>query len=234
MTTATYMRVSSTAQADANGVDAQRSEIVRYLDAYGMIATEYVDSGWSGKDQDRPEWQRLLEDIRQRRITAVVAYSMSRLSRSVRDILSFYDLCDRHGVRVVLLKDAVDTHTPAGRMMRTVLAAFVEFERERIAESIRAGVRAARARGKKWGYGTTQPVRSVPAQQLRRAAELRGSGMKPSDVARELGVSERTVRKYCRMERKERESHGKATELLSLPHDADAGGARAGVLAAER
>ena len=105
-----------------------------------------VASGKSGSN--RPGYQELLEDIKDRRIDAVVVYKLDRLSRSVRDVYSFIELIQRHGVDFVSLNEGFDTSTSMGRAAFGISAVFAQLTRETIAENVTSGLRQRTREGK--------------------------------------------------------------------------------------
>ena len=108
----------------------------------------YEDRGASGDSRmhERPEGDRLMKDVRRGKLDVIIVYSMDRFTRTARKGLEDFDLLERSGVHVVFVKEQIDTGTPAGRLFRTMLAAFAEFEREQIRDRTMA---ASYARAKK-------------------------------------------------------------------------------------
>ena len=100
----------------------------------------------SGKNLDRPRLQEMLEFVREG--DTVYVSEFSRLARSTQDLLSIVSSLEKKGVTLVSCKEAVDTSTPTGRLMMTMIAALAEFERETINDRVRAGVAIAKAAGK--------------------------------------------------------------------------------------
>jgi Resolvase, N terminal domain len=106
----------------------------------------YIDWGISGRRDDRPDYLRLKADIASGRVTSVCAYSLSRLGRSARELLSFIDLCQKAGVPVRTAVESIDTSTAMGRAMLTVMAAFAQLEVEQGMERSAAARAARKAR----------------------------------------------------------------------------------------
>jgi DNA invertase Pin-like site-specific DNA recombinase len=181
MRAAIYARVSTT----NNGQDPtmQTRELREYCDRRGWtVAGEYVDRGISGAKDRRPELDRLMSDAHKRRFDVVAVWKFDRFARSVSHLLRALDTFRVLGIEFVSLSESLDTATPAGRMVFTVLGAVAELERSLIAERVRAGLRNARAKGKRLG----RPRVAVDAAQV---ARLRASGLSWPKVARELRVS---------------------------------------------
>jgi DNA invertase Pin-like site-specific DNA recombinase len=148
--------------------------------------------GWKGwvspsdaKDR-RPELDRFMADAHKRRFDVVAVWKFDRFARSVSHLLRALDTFRVLGVEFVSLSESLDTATPAGRMVFTVLGAVAELERSLIAERVRAGLRNARAKGRRLG----RPRVAVDASGI---ARLRASGLSWPKIARELGVSVGTV-----------------------------------------
>jgi DNA invertase Pin-like site-specific DNA recombinase len=146
---ALYSRVSTT-----NGQDPemQLRELRDYCSRRGWrITADYVDVGISGSKEKRPELDRLLADAHRRRFDAVVVWRFDRFARSVSHLLRALETFRSLGIEFVSLSEQVDTSTPTGKMIFTVLGAVAELERSLIAERVRAGLRNARAKGKRLG-----------------------------------------------------------------------------------
>lgn len=180
---AIYTRVSTTAQDHGLQLDELRA--VAHQRGYTVAA--YGDTA-SGSGKHLPERERLLDDARAGRIDVILVWRFDRFARSTRDLLDALDSFRRWGVEFVSLRDSVDTSTPTGKLVFTIVAALAEFERELIRERVRAGLAAARRRGKHLG----RPRRNV---DLDRASALMASGVGTKEIARRLGVSARTLRR---------------------------------------
>jgi DNA invertase Pin-like site-specific DNA recombinase len=186
MRTAIYARVSTTGHGQSP--EMQVREIREYCERRGwQIAGEYVDAGISGAKDSRPELNRLLADAHRRRFDAVVVWKFDRFARSVSHLLRALETFNALGIAFVSLSEQIDTTTPTGRMVFTVLGAVAELERSLIAERVRAGLRNARAKGKQLG----RPRVTVDAARI---AELRARGVSWRAVARELGIGPSTAR----------------------------------------
>ncbi len=189
MKAAIYARVSTT-----NGQDPtmQTRELKEYCERRGWkIAGEYVDTGISGAREKRPQLDRMMADAHRRRFDAVVVWKFDRFARSVSHLLRALETFKALGIEFVSLSEQMDTSTPTGKMVFTVLGAVAELERSLIAERVRAGLRNARAKGKKLG----RPRKAVDRSRI---ARLRRSGTSWAAIGRELGVGEGTVRRAAR------------------------------------
>lgn len=141
---------------------AQESGIRRYCQAHGLtLSLVLVESGESGKSMDRPQLKLLLERIAAGEVGAVVIYKLDRLTRRTRDLLALVeDVLKPGGVELVSLSEQLDTRTPAGLLMLTVLGALAQMEREQIAERTRSALHYKREKGER--LGTTPLGFSTP------------------------------------------------------------------------
>jgi len=130
----------------------QTRELREYAERRGWtVAGEYVDIGISGTKEKRPELDRLMADAHRRRFDVVAVWKFDRMARSVSHLLRVLETFGALDVHFVSLSEAIDTATPAGKMVFTVLGAVAELERSLIVERVRAGLRNARAKGKRLG-----------------------------------------------------------------------------------
>ena len=184
MKTAIYARVSTN-----NGQDPEMQvrELREYCQRRGWeVAGEYVDAGVSGAKDSRPELNRLMADAHRRRFDAVVVWKFDRFARSVSHLLRALEDFRSLGLEFVSLSEQVDTSTPTGKMVFTVLGAVAELERCLIAERVRAGLRNARAKGRRLG----RPRSGVDPQEV---ARLRAQGASWRAVGAALGVAPATA-----------------------------------------
>jgi DNA invertase Pin-like site-specific DNA recombinase len=175
-----YSRVSTT-----NGQDPemQSREIREYCLRRGWaLVGEYVDVGISGAKERRPQLDRLIADAHKRRFEVVVVWKFDRFARSVSHLLRALETFRALGVEFVSLSEQVDTSTPTGKMIFTVLGAVAELERSLIAERVRAGLRNARAKGRRLG----RPTKHVNPAQV---AAMRQQGLTWRRIGAQLGVS---------------------------------------------
>jgi DNA invertase Pin-like site-specific DNA recombinase len=184
MNIAVYARVST-----MNGQDPemQLRELREYCKRRDWTVTrEYVDAGISGAKEKRPELDRLLAEAHRRNFDAVVVWRFDRFARSVSHLLRALETFRSLGIEFVSLSEQVDTSTPTGKLVFTVLAAVAELERCLIAERVRAGLRNARAKGRRLG----RPRCRVDAGEINR---LRAQGASWRAVGAALGVSPATA-----------------------------------------
>jgi DNA invertase Pin-like site-specific DNA recombinase len=145
---ACYMRVSTSDQ----NVNSQRDALKTLCDRHPTwVTTEYVDSGVSGTKSSRPALDRLIADCRRMAIDRVVVFKFDRFARSVAHLLRALEEFDSLGIDFISVTEAIDTSTSMGKMVFTILGAVAELERSLIVERVRAGQKAAKARGKHIG-----------------------------------------------------------------------------------
>jgi len=165
----------------------QTRELRQFAEARGwQVVGEYVDVGISGTKEKRPELDRLMADAHRRKFDAVAVWRFDRFARSVSHLLRALETFNALGVGFVSLSEQVDTSTPMGRMVFTILGSVAELERSLIVERVRAGVRNARAKGKRLGRPRVVVDRS-------KIASLREQGLSWAKIAERLGVGEGTV-----------------------------------------
>jgi DNA invertase Pin-like site-specific DNA recombinase len=195
---AIYARVSTTNHGQ--DVTLQTRELKQFAEARGWrLVDSYLDLGISGSKDKRPELDRLMADAHRRKFDVVIVWKFDRFARSVSHLLRALETFNALGISFVSLSEQMDTTTPAGKMVFTVLGAVAELERSLIVERVRAGLRNARAKGKTLG----RPRVVVDAAQI---ARLRASGASWPSIALQLGVSVGTVfqagRKLSKIPRK--------------------------------
>jgi site-specific DNA recombinase len=157
---AIYTRVSTEHGLDQefNSLDAQYDAASAYIKSqahagWTLIRSRYDDGGYSGGSTDRPDLQRLLDDIRSRKIDVIVVYKVDRLTRSLADFAKLVELFDAHGVSFVSVTQQFNTTTSMGRLTLNVLLSFAQFEREVTSERIRDKIAASKRKGL-WVGGT--------------------------------------------------------------------------------
>ena len=187
---AVYARVSTGSQDTASqepdltawlASQAARRKVVWYRDTF------------TGATMDRPGMKRLEQDLAAGQVDTLVVWRLDRLGRTATETLTFLEHLDKVGVRFVSVREGVDPSSPAGRLMRHLLAAFAEYEREIISERIRAGVARAKAAGKKWGGKKPGQNSKLTPAMLKSIEALLVAGVKKAAIARQLGIGRTTV-----------------------------------------
>jgi DNA invertase Pin-like site-specific DNA recombinase len=173
-----YARVSTDGQTPENQLQPLRA----FAAARGWEAGEFIDHGVSGGKDRRPALDALLGAVRARKLDVVALTKLDRLARSTRHLVTLAAEFQALGVELVVLEQAIDTTTPAGRLLFHVLAAISEFERDLIRDRVMAGLRRARAQGRRLGRPRLHEVDADRARAMLAAGEsLRAT-------ARALGV----------------------------------------------
>jgi DNA invertase Pin-like site-specific DNA recombinase len=144
---------------------------------------------WITKEE-RLELNRLVRDAHRRRFDAIVVWKFDRFARSVSHLLRALETFKALGIEFVSLSEQVDTSTPTGKMVFTVLGAVAELERSLIVERVKAGLRNAKAKGKRLGR-----PRSV--LDAKRIATLRAQGFGWKRIASDLGVGVGTIYRFA-------------------------------------
>src|SRR5258706_14100870 len=160
---AIYPRVSTEHGLDQefNSLDAQYDSASAYIKSqahagWTLIRSRYDDGGYSGGSTDRPDLQRLLEDIRARKIDVIVVYKVDRLTRSLADFAKLGELFDAHGFSFVSVTQQFNTTTSMVRLTRNEIMSFAQFERAATSERIRDEIAASKRKGL-W-LGATQSL----------------------------------------------------------------------------
>ena len=186
MKVALYARVSTINHGQ--DVNMQLRELREHCERRSLeIIGEYTESASGAKDS-RPELNRLMIDAKHRRFDAICVWKLDRFGRSVRHLVNALADLESLGVSFISLKDNLDLSTPSGRLMFQIVGAMAEFERALIQERVRAGLRNARAKGKRLG-------RPRVALDARRIAALRNSGASWATICRETGLSRGTAQR---------------------------------------
>ncbi len=182
---ALYARVST----KNNGQDPETQLIAlrEFANTRGFeVSDEYIDVGISGAKDRRPELDRLMKDVRRRKVDAVLVARFDRFARSTKHLVLALEEFNALGVDFISLNESVDTSTPMGRMVFTVIAAVAELERSLIRERVMMGLDRARRQGKRLG----RPQRIV---DRRRIADLRSKGLSLRQIAAELNIGKDKV-----------------------------------------
>ena len=187
-----YARVSTTEQS----CEMQLLELREYTARRGWkITAEYIDTGWSGAQDKRPELDRLIRDARMRRFDTVLVWKLDRWGRSVAHCIGSIQELTSLGIRFLAITQNIDTDesSPTSRFLLHVFAAFAELEREMIRERVVSGLRTAKTSGKRLGR---------PRKVFRRdeAFALRSEGMSWRKISKLLNVPMSTVIDACRSE----------------------------------
>jgi putative DNA-invertase from lambdoid prophage Rac len=183
-----YARVST---HDQQTLPLQRDAMAAYAQQRGWSILVVITEVGSGS-RERPQRDQLMRAARRREIDAIVVWRLDRWGRSVVDLVNTLHELQALGVGFISLHEALDFTTPTGRVMAGLLAIFAQFEREILRERVKAGIAQARRHGNPHGRPPSVAHRVPDVQQLAAA------GLSQSAIARRLGLSRTSVRRFIR------------------------------------
>ena len=187
---AVYSRISTIGHGQDSTM--QTRELIEYCERRGWeIFDSYVDEGVSGKKDSRPQLNRLMADAHARRFDVVVVWRFDRFSRSVSHLCRALDVFHALKIDFVSMMEQIDTTTAAGTFVFHILAAVAQSERQTTVERVRAGLRNARAKGKRLG----RPHKSVDVDRIN---ALRATGQSWRSIAATMKLSIGTVHAAAR------------------------------------
>jgi DNA invertase Pin-like site-specific DNA recombinase len=187
---ALYARVSTVGHGQDPGL--QLDELRQVAAQRGWsVSGEFVDLGVSGTVDSRPDLDRMMADARAGKLDLIAVFRFDRFARDTRHLLTALDELRCLGVDFISLREQVDTSTPMGQAMFTIIAAVAQLERDIIRERVVAGVRRAQAAGKHCGRPRVE-------MDLRPALALLREGRSLKEAARILQVSRNTLRRRLR------------------------------------
>lgn len=184
-----YARVSTVAQEEARQIDLLKGK-------YNILDSDIYTDKLTGKTLKREKFQLLQQVLRSG--DQVVVESLSRLSRSTKDLLALLGDWDERGITCISDKESIDFSTATGRLMLTVIAALAEFERETIRERVLEGLASARARGRTGGRPPT------PKSKIEKAIKLYHAETHTiSEIAEVTGVKRSVLYRALRKEKEQ-------------------------------
>lgn len=180
---AIYARVSTVEQDPG----LQLSELRKHVqDRAWQVYHEYTDIGQSGARDSRPQLNRLMADARRRKFDTVLVWKFDRYARSVKHLVNSLYEFKALGIDFVSLTEGIDTSTPLGEAMFSIIGAMAQLERDLIRERVTAGMRRAREKGKALG----RPKKEIDPGEF---TILREKGLNMEEIAQTLGVSRATL-----------------------------------------
>ncbi len=183
-TAALYARVSTLDQ----NCDLQLEDLRRYARQRFECLREYVDRGISGTQRHRPQLDVLVKDARKRMFDVVLVWKFDRFARSLKHLIDSLEEFRALGIDFISYTEGIDTTTPTGQLLFHVVGAVAQFERDLMAERVRAGMAHARAKGKRIGRPRAQV-------DLDRVVTLREQGRSLREIARNLKIPVSRVRR---------------------------------------
>ena len=176
-----YARVSTTDKGQ--DPELQLGQLREYAHARGWtMHQEYVDNGISGAKERRPALDQLMGDARRRLFDAVLVWRFDRFARSTRHLINTLHEFRHLGIAFVSYQENLDTSSPMGEAMFTIIGAMAQLERDITRERVKAGVARARARGRQLG----RPRKVFHRDQVE---ELRAEGLSYRQIGKQLGIS---------------------------------------------
>ena len=180
---AIYARVSTTDQS----TDSQLLDLRRYVRERGWnVYEEFVDEGISGTKDSRPALNELMNHAKKRRFDVALVWRFDRFARSTKHLILALEEFKNLGIDFVSYQENIDTSSPLGSAIFTIISAVAQLERDIIAERVKAGLRRAKENGKKLG----RPQVEVDLEQVK---DLRTKGYSTRAIAEELGLTKSTA-----------------------------------------
>jgi DNA invertase Pin-like site-specific DNA recombinase len=165
----------------------QITELKEYCERRGWkVAGVYVDKGISGATDSRPELNRLMGDAHRRVVDVVVCWKFDRFARSVSHLLRALEAFRALGIEFVSVTEQIDTSTPTGKMVFTILGSVGEIERSLCVERVKCGMRNARAKGKLIGRPPLRKFSRTEIEQIQ-------SARKKKESVRQLAIQHQTT-----------------------------------------
>jgi len=179
---AVYIRIST----DGQHMDMQENDLPEYCEFRKWQIVETYKDVMTGSKDRRPALDRLMADARRGKFDVVVVWRFDRFARSTRFLLESLELFGSLGIDFVSLKESIDTSTPTGKLVFTVLAAVAELERSTIRERVIAGQKAAKRKGVRFG-------RPEVVFDVDKAKKMRNKGASWRQISAELNVPKDTL-----------------------------------------
>jgi len=174
--------------------DNQLIKLRSFVESRGWaVYGEYVDMK-SGADASRPDLDRMLKAARGHAFSAIVIVRLDRIGRSVRNLLNLIDDLKGSNVELICTDQEINTSSPGGKLLFTLLGAISEFELELIRDRTKDGLARARAQGKTLG----RPPNHARTTEI---ARLRQEGLSPAEIGKQLGISRQGVKQRLRRAR---------------------------------
>jgi len=175
---ALYCRVSTTDQS----TDSQLLDLRRYVSDRGwQTFREYCDNGISGTKDSRPALNEMMGDAKKRKFDVILVWRFDRFARSTRHLINALEEFKNLGIDFVSYQENIDTSSPLGGAIFTIISAVAQLERDIIAERVKMGLRRAVENGKRLG-------RPKVLVDVKRVHQMRAEGMSLREIGREVGI----------------------------------------------
>jgi len=169
MKVALYTRVSTNDQS----VEMQTSDLKRYCAQRGFeVFKEYSDQGISGVKDKRPALDELMSDAKKKKFDAVLCWRFDRMARSTKHLITALEEFRHLGIEFISYQENIDTSSPLGKAMFTIVSAIAELERNILLERVRAGLRRAKENGKILGRPRRVDINVTELRRLRDKEKL--------------------------------------------------------------
>jgi DNA invertase Pin-like site-specific DNA recombinase len=191
-----YVRVSTDKQSVENQINELTS--VSHRNGWEIVDT-YSDAGFSGafgRDK-RPAFDELLKDANRKKYDGIMVWSIDRIGRSLQDLISFLNDVQSKDIDLYIHQQGLDSSTPTGRLMFSLVGSFAEYERTLIKERVRAGMERAKKSGTKSGRAIGRPS-NVNEGTKAAVIELHKSGMSMNKICKTLSIGNGTLYKLLR------------------------------------
>lgn len=181
-----YTRVSTQEQHTEN----QLGDLLRYAEARGFDVIKVFQEKAPGTDTNRKDYKELLEIVRKRKTDIVLVWRFDRFARSTKELIERLEEFRTLGVEFISYTENIDTTSPAGRVLFTIISSFAQFENDIRSERIKAGMKRIKEQGKPIG----RP--GVKTHLIEEVQQLKAKGEPISGIMKKLKLSRNTVKKY--------------------------------------
>ena len=186
---AVYARVSTKDQS----VDMQLNDLERYSKERGLnVFKVYQDDGVSGTKETRPALSKLMNDARKRKFDLVLVWRFDRFARSTKHLVNALYEFRNLGIDFISYQENIDTSSPLGEAIFTIISAMSKLERDIIAERVKGGLRKAKASGKRLG----RPESEVDVNKV---IEYKEQGKSIREIAKEMGIHRSKVERTLKL-----------------------------------
>lgn len=184
---AIYARVSTTNKNQ--DLDTQLFPLKEYCKNKGLEIYNIYTDEVSGSKEKRPALDELISDSYKGKIDLVLVYRFDRFARSTKHLINSLELFNSLGIQFVSYQENIDTSTPTGKVMFTMISAFAEFERSIISERVKSGMEKAKIKGKSIG----RPTIELDSSKVK---EMRNKGYSIRRIGKELNISKSSIYNY--------------------------------------